>query len=85
MLSSMRSRRRFIFASVKFLSRALTALNFEPSMATLASLSKIELAAQRDECAADLADGLAVVLAEIGDGLEVRRQRPVSQISSMLR
>src|SRR5262252_5464806 len=32
MLSSMRSRRRFILASVKFLSRALTALNFDPSM-----------------------------------------------------
>src|SRR5436190_1196864 len=40
MLSSIRSRRRFILASVKFLSRALTALNLEPSMATLAALSK---------------------------------------------
>src|SRR6266487_537731 len=40
MLSSIRSRRRFILASVKFLSRALTALNLEPSMATLATFSK---------------------------------------------
>src|SRR5207302_11415824 len=40
MLSSIRSRRRFILALVKFLSRALTALNLEPSMATLATLSK---------------------------------------------
>src|SRR6476619_7311312 len=38
MLSSIRSRRRFILALVKFLSRALTALNLEPSMATLATL-----------------------------------------------
>src|SRR5258706_13468436 len=38
-LSSMRSRRPFILASVKFLTRALTALNFEPSIATLASLN----------------------------------------------
>src|SRR6476659_8200900 len=40
MLSSIRSRRRFILALVKFLSRALTALNLEPSIATLATLSK---------------------------------------------
>src|SRR5437763_1090189 len=43
MLSSIRSRRRFILASVKFLSRALTALNFDPSMATLAALSRSSL------------------------------------------
>src|SRR5258707_6534597 len=43
MLSSMRSRRRFILASVKFLSRALTALNFDPSMATLAMLNRSSL------------------------------------------
>src|SRR6266705_2491608 len=43
MLSSIRSRRRFIFASVKFLSRALTALNFDPSMATLAAANRSSL------------------------------------------
>jgi hypothetical protein len=42
MLSSIRSRHRFILASVKFLSRALTALNSEPSMATLATLTNCE-------------------------------------------
>src|SRR6476646_10365071 len=126
MLSSIRSRRRFILASVKFLSRALTALNLEPSMATLATLSKpssrhsatkvrqtsrialplslrksamvlksgascpvcqtgavfachprsIKRAAQRHEGTADLTNRLAVVLAEIRNGLEVRRQLP---------
>src|SRR6202007_2471198 len=35
---------------------------------------QIKLAAQRDELATDLTDGLAIVLAEIRDGLEVRRQ-----------
>src|SRR5208283_1127153 len=37
MLSSICSRRRFILASVKFLSRLFTALNLLPSTATLAS------------------------------------------------
>src|SRR3981081_3377444 len=37
MLSSICSRRRFILASVKFLSRLFTALNLLPSIATLAS------------------------------------------------
>ena len=63
-------------ASVKFLSRLLTALNLLPSMATIASREQIELAAQHDELAADVADGSAVVPAEVGDGLEVRRQAP---------
>ena len=35
---------------------------------------QVEFAAQRDERAAGFANGLAVVLAEIGDGLEVRRE-----------
>ena len=43
MLSPIRSIRRFILASVKFFSRALTALNFDPSMATLAALSSPSL------------------------------------------
>src|SRR6185436_5370592 len=33
-------------------------------------------AAQRDELAADLTNGLAIVLAEVRDRLEVRRQLP---------
>lgn len=41
MLSSIRSKRRFILASVKFLSRALTALNFDPSMAIRARCKPI--------------------------------------------
>src|SRR6266478_3930729 len=76
MLSSMRSRRRFILASVKFLSRALTALNFDPSMATLAMLNRSSFTAQHDELAAHLANGRAVVLAEVGDGLEVGCELP---------
>src|SRR5262252_6324838 len=73
MLSSIRSNRLFILASVKFLSRALTALNFDPSMATLAALNRSSFP-QRDELAADLTNGPAIVLAEIRNGLEVRRQ-----------
>src|SRR5271169_6798336 len=37
---------------------------------------QIKLAAQRDELATNLTNGLAIVLAEIRDGLEVRRQLP---------
>jgi hypothetical protein len=47
MLSSTRSKRLFILASVKFLSRASTALNFDPSMATLAALKQIKLDRRR--------------------------------------
>ena len=43
MLSSTRSKRLFILASVKFLSRASTALNFDPSMATLAARNRSSL------------------------------------------
>ncbi len=37
---------------------------------------QIEPAAQHDEFATDVTDRLAVVLAKVGDGLEVRRQAP---------
>ena len=37
---------------------------------------QLELPAQRDEATADVADALAVVVAEVGDGLEVGRQAP---------
>ena len=74
MLSSSCSMRFLSLVSVKFLSRLLTALNLLPSIATIASENRFELATQHDEFAADVADRLAVVLAEVGDGLEVRRQ-----------
>src|SRR5439155_9068019 len=46
---------------------------------------QIQLAAQCDELAADLTNGLAVVLAEIRNGLEVRRQLPRQPDQLMLR
>src|SRR5882757_7113064 len=74
MLSSICARRRCILAWVKFRSRVLTALNLLPSIATLASLNRFKTAAQQHELAADLSDGLAIVLAEVGYCLEVRHQ-----------
>src|SRR4051812_46154734 len=75
MLSSIRSRRRFILASVKFLSRA-TALNFDPSMATLAATSRSSLRHSATNSRQTSRMAFAIVLAEIRDGLEVRRQLP---------
>jgi hypothetical protein len=46
---------------------------------------QLELPAQCDETTADVADALAVVMAEVGDGLEVGARRPVSHMSSTLR
>ena len=43
-------------------------------MATIASREQIQLAAQHDELAAHLADRRPIVLAEVGNGLEVRHQ-----------
>jgi len=37
-----------------------------------------KLAAERDELAADLTNGVAIVFAELCDGLEVRRHCPAS-------
>jgi hypothetical protein len=45
-------------------------------MATARCTQQIKLAAQRDELATDLTNGLAIVLAEIRDGFEVWRQLP---------
>ena len=39
-------------------------------------IEKMQIAAQRNELRADLADGRTVVAAEVGDRLEVRRQAP---------
>jgi hypothetical protein len=44
-------------------------------MATMLG-EQLQPAAQHHELAADLADRLAVILAEVGDGLEVRCQTP---------
>src|SRR6187431_2813594 len=74
MLSSICASRRCILAWVKFRSRVLTALNLLPSIATLSFAEQLKASAQHHELAADLADGLAIVLAEVGYGLEVRHQ-----------
>ena len=62
------------WCGVKFLSRLFTALNLLPSIATDRLGEQVKLAAQHHELAARRADGRPVVLAEIGDRLEVRRQ-----------
>src|ERR1700751_472570 len=74
MLSSIRSKRLFILASVKFLSRALTALNFDPSMATLASLNRSSLRHSATNSRQTSRMALPLSLAEIRNGLEVWRQ-----------
>src|SRR3954465_750997 len=73
MLSSICARRRCILAWVKFRSRLLTALNLLPSIATLASLNSSRRR-HSITLAANPANGLAVILAEVGYGLEVRHQ-----------
>ena len=51
-----------------------TALNLLPSIAATAMGEQLQPAAQRDELAARRPDRRPVVLAKVGDGLEVRRQ-----------
>src|SRR5215510_11754309 len=75
MLSSIRSRRRFIFASVKFFPR-IDGLELRSIDGDARCNKQIKLAAQRDELATHLTNGLAIVLAEVRNGLEVRRQLP---------
>src|SRR5271157_23802 len=74
MLASICSSRLAALACVKFRSRELTALNLLPSMATVVARKQAGAPADHDEFATDFADGRAIVLAEIRDGLEVRRQ-----------
>ena len=76
MLASTCSIRFFSVAWVKFLSRVFTALNLLPSIAATAWVNRSSLPAQIDELAAGRPDRRAVVLPEVGDGLEVRRQPP---------
>ena len=61
-------------ASREVLSRVLTALNLLPSIATLASAKKIELATQANKLSTDLADCQAVVFAEVGNRFVIRHQ-----------
>ena len=63
-------------ALVKFLSRVFTALNLLPSMAATAWVNRSSSPAQSDELPAGRPDRRAIVLPEVGDGLEVRRQAP---------
>src|SRR5271170_620704 len=63
--------RRSILARVKFLSRLFTALNLLPSIATLACVSRPIMRQSATNRGADLADGAAVVLAEVGNGLVI--------------
>ncbi len=76
MLSSSCCLRAFSLCGVKFLSRLFTALNLLPSIATTRVAEQPELTTQLDELPAHSPDRLAVVPAEVGDGLEVRRQAP---------
>ena len=74
MLASICSIRRFILPCVKFLSRALTALNLLPSIATLGSLNSSSSRHSAMNARHASPDRWAVVLAEVGDRLEVGRQ-----------
>ena len=61
-------------AGVKLRSRLLTALNLLLSTATIACVEQLQVPAQLHEAAADIADALAVVMTEVGNGLEVGRK-----------
>src|SRR3982074_100650 len=74
MLSSICASRRCILACVKFRSRALTALNLLPSIATLPVLHSSRPPAQNHHLTADLTDGRPIVLSEVGYRLEIRHQ-----------
>src|SRR6266699_5759075 len=63
--------RRSIFARVKFLSRLFTALNLLPSIATVGLGEQAQGATECNEPGADLADGAAIVLAEIRNRLVI--------------
>src|SRR5262249_36293237 len=85
MLSSIRSKRLFILASVKFLSRALTALNFDPSIATLASLNRSSFRHGAVNSRQISRMGLPLSLRKSAMVLKSGASCPVSQIISMLR
>ena len=74
MLSSIRSSRRFIVGLGEVLIARIDSLEFGTIDGDACHVQQIKLAAQCHKGTADLANGLAVVLAEIRNGLEVRRQ-----------
>ena len=63
MLASTCSMRLATLATVKFLSRLLTALNLLPSIATIACVKRLSLTAQHDELGAGRADRRSAVAA----------------------
>src|ERR1700684_2052728 len=73
MLASTCSMRLATLATVKFLSRLLTALNLLVDRNNRPR-EKVELAAQHDELRAGRADRRPAVAAEVGARLEVRHQ-----------
>src|SRR6185312_13946066 len=74
MLSSIRSRRRFILGEIPV--PRIGGFELRSIDGDARCNKQIKLAAQRDELAADLTNGLAIVLAEIRDRLEIWRQLP---------
>src|SRR5208337_55819 len=74
MLASICSSRLAALACVKFRSRELTALELASVDGDRCGRKQAGAPADHDEFATDFADGRAIVLAEIRDGLEVRRQ-----------
>src|SRR5438046_5633412 len=73
-MEGIRETRRCILAWVKFRSRVLTALNLLPSNRDARLGEEFKAPAQHHKLTADPPDGLAIVLAEVGYGLEVRHQ-----------
>src|SRR5947208_13444888 len=76
MLSSICASRRCILAWVKLRSRVLTALNLLPSNRNACLAQQLKASAQHHELTADLVDGVAIILAEVGYRLEIRHQAP---------
>src|SRR5271155_84368 len=76
MLASTCSIRLATLATVKFLSRLLTALKRLPSSATTARVNRLNWRHRTTNCAQGRADRCAIVTAEIRDRLEVRHQAP---------
>src|SRR5215472_6435989 len=76
MLASTCSIRPMTLATVKFLSRLFTALNLLPSIATTARVNRPSSRHNTTNRAHTARDRRAVVLAKIGDRLEIGRQPP---------
>ena len=85
MLSSIWTKRRFILAGVKFLSRLLTALNLLPSMATMASENNSSSRHSTMNWRHTLRIAAPLSLRKSAMVLKSGVSRPVSHISSTLR